>query len=40
MSEQKIRVGITLGDVNGVGPEVVIKALSNPLMCEMCTPVL
>ena len=39
MSEQKIKVGITLGDVNGVGPEVVIKALSNPLMCEMCTPV-
>ena len=40
MSEQKIRVGITLGDVNGVGPEVVIKAFTHPLMSEMCIPVL
>lgn len=40
MSDQKIKVGITLGDVNGVGPEVVIKAFSDPRMLELCTPVI
>lgn len=40
MSENKIKVGITLGDVNGVGPEVVIKAFSDARMLELCTPVI
>lgn len=40
MSEQRIRVGITLGDVNGIGPEVVIKALADNRMAELCTPVI
>ncbi len=35
-----IRVGITIGDFNGVGPEVIIKALSHPSIVEMCTPVI
>lgn len=39
MSEQKIRVGITLGDVNGIGPEVVVKALLDSRMYELFTPV-
>ena len=39
MSEQKIRVGITLGDVNGIGPEVVIKTLADNRMYELFTPV-
>lgn len=39
MSENKIKVGITLGDVNGIGPEVVIKAFSDVRMSELCTPV-
>ncbi|MCL2560925.1 MAG: 4-hydroxythreonine-4-phosphate dehydrogenase PdxA [Rikenellaceae bacterium] len=39
MSEQ-IRVGITLGDTNGIGPEVVIKALMDSRMCELFTPVI
>ncbi len=39
MSEQKIRVGITLGDVNGIGPEVVIKALADNRMGELFVPV-
>lgn len=33
------RVGISVGDVNGVGPEVILKAFSDPLMFELCTPV-
>ena len=36
---QKIRVGITIGDINGIGPEVIIKALNHPKMLEYCTPV-
>ncbi len=34
-----IRVGITLGDVNGIGPEVVIKTLTDSRMWELFTPV-
>ena len=33
-------VGITLGDINGIGPEVVIKALSDSRMLNMITPVI
>ena len=33
-------IGITIGDVNGVGPEVIIKALSDPRMLEHLTPVI
>ena len=40
MSEPKIRIGITHGDFNGIGYEVILKALSDPRMCELCTPVL
>lgn len=37
---QKPRIGITLGDYNGVGPEVVIKALSDNRVLNLITPVL
>lgn len=40
MSEHKIRVGITHGDPNGIGYEVIIKSLADSRMCEMCTPVI
>ncbi|MBX3102221.1 MAG: 4-hydroxythreonine-4-phosphate dehydrogenase PdxA [Bacteroidetes bacterium] len=33
-------VGITLGDVNGIGPELAIKAFNDPEMLSICTPVL
>jgi 4-hydroxythreonine-4-phosphate dehydrogenase len=32
-------IGITIGDFNGIGPELVIKALSNELILNYCTPV-
>lgn len=38
-SSDKPRVGITLGDLNGIGPEVVIKALSDHRLLAMMTPV-
>ena len=36
----KIRVGITQGDPNGIGLEVIIKTFLDPQMLEVCTPVL
>lgn len=36
---KKIRVGITHGDMNGIGYEVIMKALDNPTMTELCTPI-
>lgn len=40
MTDDKIRVGITHGDYNGVGYEVILKAFDDPAMFELCTPVL
>ena len=40
MSEEKIKVGITLGDMNGIGPEIVIKALADNRILQSFTPVL
>ena len=39
MKRNKIRVGITHGDINGIGYEVIIKSLSDPRMLEICTPI-
>ncbi len=40
MSEEKIKVGISQGDINGLGLEVIIKTFMEPQLCEVCTPVL
>ncbi len=32
-------VGLTCGDINGIGPEVIIKSLSDSRLTEWCTPV-
>ena len=37
---RKIRVGITHGDINGVGYEVILKTFSDPTMFELCTPII
>lgn len=39
MDENKVRVGITQGDINGIGYEVIIKALMDPRVLDVCTPV-
>jgi 4-hydroxythreonine-4-phosphate dehydrogenase len=36
----KPRIGITIGDLNGVGPEVVIKALADNRLHNIVTPVI
>lgn len=35
-----IRVGISVGDINGIGPEVIIKALRHPDILIGCTPII
>ena len=40
MSDNKIRVGITQGDTNGIGWEVIIKTFADARMAELCTPVI
>lgn len=37
---RKIIVGITQGDGNGIGYEVIIKSLADERMLDMCTPVI
>lgn len=39
-NQRKIRVGITHGDVNGIGYEVIMKSLADEAMTELCTPVI
>lgn len=39
MSEQKLKIGITQGDPNGIGWETILKALADPRMTELFTPV-
>lgn len=38
--DQKIRVGISIGDLNGIGAEVVFKTFSETMMLDFCTPVI
>ena len=38
--EYKIKIGITQGDINGVGYEVILKTFAEPMMLELCTPVI
>lgn len=37
MENKRYRVGITLGDYNGVGPEVIIKALEDERLYRYCS---
>jgi 4-hydroxythreonine-4-phosphate dehydrogenase len=37
--EDKLNVGITHGDINGISYEIIIKALLDPMVNELFTPV-
>lgn len=39
MLENKFKIGITQGDTNGIGWEIILKALADPRMTELFTPV-
>lgn len=38
--KQKPLIGITMGDINGIGPEVIIKALENSKITQHLTPII
>lgn len=40
MNYEKPKIGISLGDLNGIGPEVVIKALADSRLLNMATPII
>ncbi|MEM1134847.1 MAG: 4-hydroxythreonine-4-phosphate dehydrogenase PdxA [Bacteroidota bacterium] len=37
--KSKPKIGITIGDFNGIGPEVIIKVLSDNRINNLCTPI-
>lgn len=36
---EKMKIGITVGDINGIGLEVILKTLSDEKMLRFCTPI-
>lgn len=38
-SADKIKVGISIGDLNGIGSEIVLKTFEDARMLELCTPI-
>lgn len=36
---EKLKIGISVGDINGIGLEVILKTLSNPKILNFCTPI-
>ncbi|GHA56509.1 4-hydroxythreonine-4-phosphate dehydrogenase PdxA [Pontibacter akesuensis] len=36
----KMRIGISIGDTNGIGPEVIVKTMSDSRILNYCTPVI
>jgi 4-phospho-D-threonate 3-dehydrogenase / 4-phospho-D-erythronate 3-dehydrogenase len=39
-SAENIIVGISIGDLNGIGSEIILKTFEDQRMLEMCTPVI
>ena len=37
---KRLKIGITHGDINGISYEIILKALSNPQLLELCTPII
>lgn len=40
MKDSKIRLGITHGDINGIGYEVIFKTLMDTKILDFCTPII
>ena len=36
----KIKVGISIGDLNGIGLETIIKTFKDSRMMDFCTPII
>lgn len=40
MEDRKVKIALTQGDFNGIGYELIIKALANQEIVELCTPII
>lgn len=38
--DKKIKLGISIGDLNGIGSEIIIKTFEDNRMLEFCTPII
>ena len=38
--DQNIRVGISIGDPNGIGMEIILKTFDDSMMMDFCTPII
>jgi 4-hydroxythreonine-4-phosphate dehydrogenase len=39
-TQQKPVIGVSIGDLNGIGPELIIKTFSDQRILDLCTPVI
>jgi 4-hydroxythreonine-4-phosphate dehydrogenase len=39
-NNKKLKVGISIGDMNGIGPEIVLKTFNDKRIFEFCTPII
>ena len=39
MEKNRIRIAITMGDPAGIGPEIIVKALSHVEVYQKCIPI-
>jgi 4-hydroxythreonine-4-phosphate dehydrogenase len=35
----KLKIGISIGDINGIGLEVILKTLAESKILDYCTPI-
>lgn len=40
MKYNKIKVGISVGDLNGIGAEIILKTFQNKMIFDLCTPII
>ena len=40
VEKQKIKVGVSVGDLNGIGIEVILKTFKDNRMMDFCTPII
>ena len=39
-NNKKLKVGISIGDMNGIGPEIILKTFNDKRIFEFCIPII